>query len=124
MPLAVLSGSFYSIGTDIWGFVVDAFPSLGELDSANTMQQISEFANSMSLPLMLLLIAVAPAICEELIFRGLIGRGLIARQGLFRGVVITSLLFAAVHMHPAHAFGVIPLGIAMHVIYLLSLIHI
>ncbi len=58
--------------------------------------------------------AVAPALGEELVFRGVIGRGLIARWGLPAGVLITSVMFAAIHVHPAHVVGVIPVGIAMH----------
>jgi membrane protease YdiL (CAAX protease family) len=74
--------------------------------------------SSAPLPLLLLIIAVAPALGEELMFRGLIGRGLVARWGVVRGVLLTSLLFGIVHIHPAHALGVIPLGIAMHFVYL------
>jgi hypothetical protein len=63
-------------------------------------------------------LAAAPALGEELIFRGLIGRGLIARSGVVRGVFYTSLLFGVMHLNPAQAMGVIPLGIAMHFVYL------
>ncbi|MFN0054026.1 MAG: lysostaphin resistance A-like protein [Planctomycetales bacterium] len=65
-----------------------------------------------------LAMAVAPALGEELLFRGLIGTGLLARWGLFRGVIITSILFGLLHLNPAQALGVIPIGIAMHLAYL------
>lgn len=117
IPLASFSTGFYAVGSEGWRMAVDAFPVLAEFDQVNTMEQIAGFASSMSLPLMLLLVAVAPAVGEELIFRGLIGRGLTARCGWFRGIAITSVLFAAAHLHPAHAFGVIPLGVAMHLAY-------
>jgi hypothetical protein len=70
------------------------------------------------LPLLLLLIAVGPAFAEEFLFRGLIGRGLVARWGLIRGVALTSLLFGIVHVNPSQAIAVIPMGIAMHFVYL------
>lgn len=69
-------------------------------------------------PIFLIVIALLPALSEELLFRGLIGRGLVARWGFVRGVLITSVLFGVVHMIPAQAIAVIPLGIAMHYVYL------
>jgi hypothetical protein len=63
-------------------------------------------------------IAIAPALGEELIFRGLIGTGLVARWGVIPGVLVTSILFGIMHINPAQAAGVIPLGIAMHFVYL------
>lgn len=68
--------------------------------------------------LALLSIAVAPALGEELIFRGLIGRGLISRMGVVRGLLLTSILFGVMHINPAQAVAVIPLGLAMHFVYL------
>jgi membrane protease YdiL (CAAX protease family) len=117
IPLSQVSGAFYMIGSELWARVVDAIPFLSVMDEANAMEMIGQFADKMSLPVMLLLVAVAPAIAEELIFRGLIGRGLIARWGMVGGIVLTSLFFACVHLHPAHAVGVFPLGIAMHIVY-------
>lgn len=81
---------------------------------AETMQELAKAP----LPLLILLIAVAPAFAEELLFRGLIGRGLVARRGLVRGVLITSLLFGVVHVNPGQAIAVIPIGIALHFVYL------
>ncbi|MCA9022942.1 MAG: CPBP family intramembrane metalloprotease, partial [Planctomycetaceae bacterium] len=46
-----------------------------------------------------------------------IGRGLLARWGLIPGILITSFMFGIVHMHPAHAIAVIPLGMFMHFVY-------
>jgi hypothetical protein len=43
---------------------------------------------------------------------------LVARWGVWRGVLLASLLFAAVHFHPVHALAVVPLGIALHLVYL------
>lgn len=118
IPLSQVSGVFYLVGSEIWSHVLQVLPGLSFLDEMNAMEMVGDMAGEMSLPVMLLLIAVAPAIAEELMFRGLIGRGLIARWGLFWGIAITSILFAALHVHPAHAFGVLPLGIAMHVVYI------
>ena len=48
-------------------------------------------------------LALGPAIGEELVFRGVIGQGLIRARGVVTGVVITCLLFAAMHVFPPHA---------------------
>ena len=45
-------------------------------------------------------------------------RGLVARWGLVRGILLTSLLFAVVHVHPAHAIALLPLAIFIHLAYL------
>jgi hypothetical protein len=70
-------------------------------------------------PLWLLVLAVGlqPAVAEELVFRGLIGRGLIARWGVVPGMLATSILFGVMHLHPVQGLGVIPLGLAMHYAY-------
>src|SRR5579872_519937 len=57
-----------------------------------------------------LVIGLQPAVAEELVFRGLIGRGLVARWGLIPGMLVTSILFGVMHLHPVQAIAVIPLG--------------
>src|SRR5436190_13019207 len=67
--------------------------------------------------LLMLVVGLQPAVAEELVFRGLIGRGLIARWGLVPGMLATSILFGVMHMHPVQGLAVIPLGFAMHYAY-------
>jgi membrane protease YdiL (CAAX protease family) len=81
------------------------------------MAQLMEAMAPTSLPALLFVIGAGPALGEELVFRGLIGRGLVARWGFVRGIVFTSFLFGVMHINPAQAIGVIPLGIAMHFLY-------
>ena len=47
----------------------------------------------------LALVVIAP-LTEELIFRGLILRGLLARTSPWRAIVISALLFALIHLNP------------------------
>jgi uncharacterized protein len=82
------------------------------------MQVVFAHLAEASFPQILWAIAIAPALGEELICRGLIGRGLIARWGVVPGVLVTSVLFGIMHINPAQAVAVIPLGIAMHFAYL------
>ena len=62
--------------------------------------------------------ALFPALGEELLFRGYIGRGLVARWGVWKGILLTSLLFGAVHIHPLHAVVAAFLGVILHTVYL------
>lgn len=87
-------------------------------DSQEEYMQLFNHLGDAPLSQLLWGIALAPALGEELIFRGLIGRGLIARWGVFAGMVITSALFGLLHVNPAQALAVIPLGFAMHFAYL------
>lgn len=118
LPLSALSGELYRWTAMGWSRLVSWLPLLGVFDQANTVEWLQDMADAAPLPVMLLIIAVAPALGEELVFRGVIGRGLVARWGLWAGVAISSVLFAAVHLHPVHAIAVVPLGIAMHLVYL------
>jgi membrane protease YdiL (CAAX protease family) len=81
------------------------------------MNQLMQAMTQVSLPALLFVIGAGPAVGEELIFRGLIGRGLVARWGIVRGIALTSFLFGVMHVNPAQAIGVIPLGVAMHFLY-------
>ena len=101
-----------------WRYISQQNPWLEIFDNMNVMEMVKEMARSMSLPFMILIVAVLPAIGEELVFRGAIGRVLIAHLGIWGGVLLTSFLFGCVHIHPVHALAVMPLGLAMHLIYL------
>jgi hypothetical protein len=84
-------------------------------------ESIAELIESMTAaPLWagVLIIGAGPAVGEELLFRGLIGRGLVARYGVVFGIAVTSVLFGVMHLNPAQSIGTIPLGIAMHFVYL------
>lgn len=118
LPLSTISGETYRLLNLIWKPLVEQLPVLQLLDESNAVELLSTLSQTGSLPMMLLIIAVAPAIGEELVFRGMIGRGLVARWGFVGGIAISSLMFAAVHFHPVHAAAVLPIGIALHCIYL------
>jgi membrane protease YdiL (CAAX protease family) len=58
-----------------------------------------------------------PAAGEELFFRGFLGRGLVARRGILQGVLLTSLLFGALHLHPIQSLTAILGGMVEHFLY-------
>jgi len=120
LPLSSLAGTLHQQVMEIWKRVVEAVPGLQFLDNFNSMQMLEEFTRESSLLSLILIIAVAPAIAEEVVFRGIIGRGLSARWGVVFGVVMTSLFFGLAHVHPAHAIAVVPLGMCMHYVYIVT----
>lgn len=117
-PLAFTSSKLAEVFRESWNEAAERFPRLEKLEPIEAIELLSQVAGEASFLMLLLVIAVAPAIGEEVVFRGVIGRGLTARWGLAAGVLMTSVLFAIVHGDVVHAVGVVPLGIMMHVSYL------
>ncbi len=73
-----------------------------------------------SLPLILIALAVAPAVCEELAFRGFILTGF-NRNGRTRVAIgLSALAFGAMHMIPQQVFNATLLGIVLGLIALRS----
>ncbi|OWK34821.1 CPBP family intramembrane glutamic endopeptidase [Fimbriiglobus ruber] len=61
---------------------------------------------------------IMPGLGEELFFRGFVGRGLLARWGIVGGILLTSLLFAAMHVFLVQAAAAFLLGLLLHAVYL------
>ena len=118
LPLSFACGRFHHWCLAAWKALGRHVPLLWQLEQFETMDAIRQFSETTPWPALLLLLAAAPALGEELMFRGVIGTGLVARRGIVGGVLLTSLLFAGVHMHPAHAVALIPLAVFLHLVYL------
>jgi len=69
-------------------------------------------------PLILFGGCVFPALGEEIFFRGFLGRGLLARLGVWWGMLWTSVLFALIHIDPPQVIGIVFVGLALHLIFL------
>ncbi len=69
-------------------------------------------------PLTTLAVAIGPGLVEELWCRGLIGRILSPRLGLVAAVVLTSLIFAAMHIDPTQLLVITLMGLYLHFVYL------
>jgi len=54
--------------------------------------------NGSSFWLIFITVAILPGICEEVLFRGLIQPSLMKKLGKHAGIILTSLLFAAIHV--------------------------
>ncbi len=106
-PLAILSDELYRV----------CLAWLGQGDS-DTNQVVQTLSFQVSYPILVVAVALGPAVGEELVFRGLIGQGLIHRWGRSGGIAATAVLFALAHLSPAHAIATLPLGIFLHWVYL------
>ncbi len=118
LPLAIVSEQLYRWSLDLWQLLSTRFPGVGPFANGNAVELMVQFAQAESFPVLIVAVALGPAIGEELIFRALIGNGLTARWGRAAGMLATSLLFAAAHGFPPHALATIPIGLYLHHVYL------
>lgn len=77
------------------------------------------FEDFASLPVAFVLLfgGLGPALGEEIIFRGILGRGLVARYGMWVGGALAALFFGVVHVDPAQAISVLWLGWILQGVY-------
>ncbi len=113
LPLAVMDGFLAQQVINFWEAAFGTSPSQGELP-----QILDGVTKDTPTGLLVLVLALLPALGEELVFRGIIGRGLIAREGLIVGILWTTILFSVVHGNPVQAVGVFFVGMMCHVSYI------
>ena len=118
VPVSLLCSGLHEKALPVWEYIADRAPALDVFSEMNVNQQLGPLSESVPAWALLLVIAVAPAIGEELIFRGIIGHGLVARYGIRAGVLLTSMYFAIVHIHPAHVLTLMPLALFLHISWL------
>jgi membrane protease YdiL (CAAX protease family) len=118
VPLAILSNSIYARCLAGWSWLTNARPELLPASRFESLEMVRGQVSGVPFLVAVVVLALGPAIGEELVFRGVIGQGLIRRRGLVTGVAVSSLLFAAVHLFPPHALATIPLALFFHFAYL------
>src|SRR5439155_25802487 len=64
----------------------------------------------------LFLIALLPAVCEELAFRGFILSGLLRRMSVPTAILVSGFLFGFFHMNPRQLFPATAVGILLGLI--------
>lgn len=90
---------FFGLPVALWASTIIPVPP----DFAEKMAEALGLAGDMNLLFALLMIAVLPAVCEEIAFRGMILRGLRQRFGEHTSVAISSVLFGLAHF-PVYRF--------------------
>ncbi len=95
--------------------IIDAIKSISEQLDSYTAKLVS--AGSLEeLFLVIIAIAVTPAICEELMFRGLILNTLIKSGNIKLSIFLTGFIFSLFHFHPFNLIPLIFLGVFLSVI--------
>lgn len=117
-PLAVLSRALYELAHSQWQQLVADIPALEPISRANTLESIASQTAAAPFVVLVVALALGPALGEEIVFRGLIGPGLLRRWGVPLGVLFTSVLFAGVHGFPPHAVATLPLAFFLHYAFL------
>lgn len=113
-PLAVVSKALLGWTMEQWTLLASRVPALEPLTQVNTLNALPGLSAGEPFLILVVALAVGPAIGEEIVFRGLIGPGLIRRWGMIPGILITSVLFAGVHAFPPHAVALLPLALFLH----------
>ena len=97
------------IGIIIVNIIVTYFPQ-----SIKGMEELEEFLFSgNNLWINLLIVAVCPAICEEIFFRGFLLSAFVEEKHPVRGIIITGLLFAVMHMSLIKMIPIFLLGVVI-----------
>jgi membrane protease YdiL (CAAX protease family) len=117
LPLSIVSEQLYRWSLMLWAWVSEGYPVIQSWSQANAVDAMLRFAKSESYPILVIAIALGPAIGEELVFRALIGNGLIRRWGVRSGMLLTAIVFAGAHGFPPHALATIPIGLYLHYVY-------
>ena len=115
MPLVVLTAELRNRLTTLT-------TALG-LDGLSTFANVDQRFVHLSLPkfaVAVLVSCVLTALREEVYCRGFLARGLIARQGLVVGTLVTSLLFGFMHLDLVQGINAFFLGVAFQFVCLVT----
>lgn len=110
-PRARLLAAALLIGASAWlvNFWVISLLPLPE----GKVGQLERLVEQPSLPVALVGIALVPAICEELLFRGVVLRGLASRFIPAAAIALSAVLFSAYHLSIVQALPTFTLGLAL-----------
>lgn len=96
----------------VWAMAI--LPEIGIL------KDLEETVKNAPYALVLIGGAVMPGVSEEILCRGFLGRGLVARWGPVLGILFTSVLFGLIHIEPVQICYAAFIGVILHVVYLSS----
>jgi membrane protease YdiL (CAAX protease family) len=101
-------GAVYAVSTSkIVEFTHEMYPIPKEL--IESLASLMRADSPAEFVIVVAVVAAAPAVLEELVFRGLIQRTLVNRMDPARGIVFTACIFALFHLNP---WAMIPLFIS------------
>ena len=82
-------------------------------ESVENTQALNEIIYGLPVPVLLLMVALMPAVGEELMFRGFIFGTFRNRYGAAVSICFTAVLFAAYHLSVIRFFALLPLSFAL-----------
>lgn len=91
------------LGLSLWPFAHELFLALRGADGFASLykEQLQQYVDQLRLvplPLVLLAVAVGPAVCEELFFRGYLLSALAGKFSVRRAIVVSALVFGLFHL--------------------------
>jgi membrane protease YdiL (CAAX protease family) len=113
-PLGILASEATNVVAELIGRIEPDWIGAWRKSGAKTFESFSELA----FPLVFVAGCLLPGLGEEMLCRGVISRGLIARKGLIAGSLWASFLFGAMHLEPVQAFGAFILGAGLQFLFL------
>lgn len=117
VPVAILGDALYDVASAWWG-TLEVNWALASVVQTSSLEHLKRTFQGVPYPILVVAMALGPAIGEELVFRGMIGRGLVARIGAVRGTITASLLFALAHLSPPHVIATLPVAFLLQWLYL------
>ncbi|MBD5542258.1 MAG: CPBP family intramembrane metalloprotease [Lachnospiraceae bacterium] len=114
-PLQLLGAVFMGIGAFVGALLIGALLMPVFPDSAEGLTQLDDMLTGVPVYLLVLVVALLPAIGEELLFRGFVMGTLKNKCKPVVTVLVTTLIFAAYHMSLIKMFtiGIVGLGLTL-----------
>lgn len=109
----ILGGVIMIAGALMLGIVLSAFTSLIFKSSAEAVEASAESLLGDSFVATLMVVAVAPAICEELMFRGYLFSALEKGMKYKQAIILTGVVFGVFHMSVVKFFTTALLGMVI-----------
>jgi sodium transport system permease protein len=80
------------------------------------LEQVSTIINAQELWAILLVLALVPAVCEELTYRGFIFGGLLRNNGVLRAILVSSVFFGLAHSFLQQSIAATLMGLLLGII--------
>ncbi len=109
--IIILSVTFLIINSEIENLISILFGRYSSL-----YQVFINLAN-LNIVFSFITIAFFPSIIEELIFRGIIQRGLVNKYNVKKGIIVSSILFAVIHLNPNQIVPIFLLSLIIGYVY-------
>lgn len=85
-----------------------------------SMKGFAETIQAWPAPLLVLLIAILPALCEEILCRGFVLSGLRTEGGTAAAVIVSAIFFAALHLDPNRLLQTFLVGLVLAILVVRS----